>query len=171
MLQSSPYNLLCDESNERGDLTKLLTILVRFYDPVQRVITTRHIDTVGIQDLTTQGIFTALKDTIERYGIPLSFTSDTCNVMKGARNGVIAKFRTVQPKIVDIHCICHLTSLCVKKAVKAIPLKVDELLVDIFYHFRSSVKRMSSLQDYAEFCSVEFKSVLSHCETRWLSLR
>ena len=77
-----------------------------FYDPVQCVITTRHIDTVGIQDLTAQGIFTALKDMIESYGIPLcnlkSFTSDTCNVMKGARNGVIAKLSTVQPKIVDI---------------------------------------------------------------------
>ena len=30
---------------------------------------------------------------------------------------------------------------------------------------------MSSLQDYAHFCCIEYKSVLSHCETRWLSLR
>ena len=82
-----------------------------------------------------------------------------------------APYCSTHCKIVDIHCICHLMSLCVKTAVKAIPLKVDVLLVDIFYHFRSSVKRMSSLQDYTEFCSVEFKSVLSHCETCWLSLR
>ena len=52
--------------------------------------------------------------------------------MKGARGGVIAKLRTLQPKIIDIHCICHLMSLCVKAAVKALPLKVDEVLVDIF---------------------------------------
>ena len=66
LLQSSPYNLLCDESNERGDLTKLLTILIRFYDPVQRVITTRHIDTVGIQDLTAQGV-SVLKKQLKLY--------------------------------------------------------------------------------------------------------
>lgn len=28
LLQSFPINLLCDESNERGDSTKLLTVLV-----------------------------------------------------------------------------------------------------------------------------------------------
>ena len=33
LLQSSSINLLCDESNERGDSTKLLTVLVHVYDP------------------------------------------------------------------------------------------------------------------------------------------
>ena len=45
-------------------------------------------------------------DTLERYHLLLtnvmSFTSDTCNVMKGARGGVIAKLRSVRPKIVDL---------------------------------------------------------------------
>ena len=70
LLQSSSYNLLCDESNERGDLAKLLTVLVRMYDPEKSIITTQHLHTVGIQDLTAEGIFTALKETLERYGVP-----------------------------------------------------------------------------------------------------
>lgn len=57
-----------------------------------------------------------------------------------------------------------------KSAVKGLPLKVDDFLVDICYHFRNSVNRIVSLQEYAEFCSIEFKCVLKHCETRWLSL-
>ena len=162
LLQSSPINLLCDESNERGGSAKLLTVLVRVYDPERSIIVTRHLDTVGIVDLTAEGIFTALKETLERYSIPfsnlLSFTSDTCSVMKGTRGGVIAKLRTLQMKVIDIHCICHLISLCVKAAVKALPLKIDEVLVDIFYHFRNSVKRMSSLLEYAQFCSTEYCS-------------
>jgi len=76
---------------------------------------------------------------LERYGLPLTnvmnFTSDTCNVMKGVRNGVIAKLRAVQPKIVDVNCICHLVNLCIKSAVKSLPLKVDDLLIDIYSHF------------------------------------
>ena len=100
----------------------------------------------------------------------MSFTSDTCNIMKGARGGVIAKLCSIQPKIIDVHCICHLVSLCAKSAVKGLPLKVDDLLVDT-YHFRNSVNRVVSLQEYAEFCCVEFKCILKHCETRWLSLR
>ena len=62
----------------------------------------------------------------------LSFSSDTCNIMKGERGGVIAKLRTIQPRIIDVHCICHLVSLCTKSAVKSLPFKVDDFLV---YHF------------------------------------
>lgn len=58
-----------------------------------------------------------------------------------------------------------------KAALKSSPLKVDELLVDMYYHFHHSVNRIVSLQEYAEFCSTEFKVILKHCETRWLSLR
>jgi len=81
----------------------------------------------------------------------ISFTSDTCSVMKGVRNGVISKLREQQPKIIDIHCICHLVSLVVKAAVKTLPLKMDDLPIDIFYHFHHSVKRVSLLSEYADF--------------------
>ena len=30
---------------------------------------------------------------------------------------------------------------------------------------------MSFLEEYADFCSCEYKAVLKHCETRWLSIR
>ena len=136
---------ICDESNNRGDEVKLLTILVRLFDARVSAVVTHHLDTVGITNLTAEGIFTALKETLERHHLPfsnlISFTSDTCNVMKGSRGGVISKLRLLQPKVIDTHCICHLVNLCVKTATKSLPLKVDELLVDIFYHFCSSVSR------------------------------
>ena len=139
---------------------KLLTILIRLYDPASGMVVTRHVDTVGITDLSAESIFTALKTALEAHQLPfsnlMSFTSDTCNVMKGKKNGVIAKLRTLQPRIIDIDCVCHLVSLCVKTATKQLPLKVDELLVDIYYHFRYSVKRITSLQEYTDFCTVEY---------------
>ncbi len=76
--------------------------------------------------------------------------------MKGVRNGVIAKIRHEQPKVIDIHCICHLVTLCVKAAIKCLPIKVDEILVDIYYHFHHSMKSIVSLTDYAD---VEFKNI------------
>jgi hypothetical protein len=111
--------------------------------------------------MTAQDIFEAIKDVLVKYGLKFSnlvaFASDTCNVMKGVRNGVIAKNKQEQPKVLDIHCICHVVSLCVKSAVKVLPIKVDEILVDIYYHFRNSI---ASLAEYAEFCDVEFKLIL-----------
>ena len=174
MAQKATFNLLCDESNNKGASAKLLTVLVCFFDSINGVVATRHLDTVAIIDLTANGIFAGLEGTLQKYGIPfsnmLSFTYDTCNVMKGARKGVIACLHKKQPNVLDIHCTCHLVSLSVKTATKTLPIKVDKLLVDIFYNFHHSVKRKESLKDFADFCSTEFKSILKHCETRWLSL-
>ena len=59
--------------------------------------------------------YLAIKETLHKYHIPienlLSFTSDTCNVMKGAKGGVIAKIQVEQPKVVDIKCVMLLTCL------------------------------------------------------------
>ena len=111
----------------------MLIVLARAFDPVNGVFVTRHLDTVGITELTGEGIFTALKEVIEHYQLSfsniLSFVSDTCNVMKGTRGGVIAYLRGEQPKIIDINCVCHLLNLCVKNAIKTLPLKVEDLLV------------------------------------------
>ena len=82
--------------------------------------------------------------------------------MKGERGGVIAKLCSVKPKLIDVHCTCHLVSLCVKSAIKGLPIKINDLLVDIYYHFQNSVNRIVSLQEFAEFCCVEFKCVLKH---------
>ncbi len=47
-VRDSPFSLLCDESNEKGDSVKLLTILVRFYDVDRGSVVNRHLETVGI---------------------------------------------------------------------------------------------------------------------------
>ena len=131
----SPFSLLCDESNERGDSVKLLTILIRFYENERSTIATRHLETVGITGSTAADIYQSIKDVLVKYGLNFSnvtvFASDTCHVMKGVRKGVIAKICEDQPKVLDIHCICHVVSLCVKSAMKVLPLKIDEILVDI----------------------------------------
>ena len=82
---------------------------------------------------------------LDRHGLSfqhmISFASETCNVMKGSLNGVIAKLRAKQPQVVDIHCNCHVLHLSMKS--KMLPFKIDELMVDIFYHFYYSDKHVT----------------------------
>ena len=42
LAKSSPFSLLCDESNEKGNQVKLLTILIRIFDPCNSIVVTRH---------------------------------------------------------------------------------------------------------------------------------
>ena len=52
------------------------------YDPERSIIVTGHLDTVGITDLSAEGIFTVLKETLEHsFSDLLSFTFDTCTTV------------------------------------------------------------------------------------------
>ena len=42
----TPFSLLCDESNEKGDSVKLLTVLIRSYESSHGCISTQHLHTV-----------------------------------------------------------------------------------------------------------------------------
>ena len=56
-LKCTEFNLMCDESNDRGDQCKLLTVLVIFFEPSTESVATRHLETIGITDFTADGIF------------------------------------------------------------------------------------------------------------------
>lgn len=47
---------------------------------------------------------------------------------------------------------------------------VEDLVVDNFYYFDKSTKRKNELADYCAFCDVQFRQILKHVSTRWLSL-
>ena len=92
--------------------------------------------------------------------------SDTTNVMKGARFGVQKLIEKEHPSLYDVGCICHLAKLTIKAGFDSLPVDIDQLFVDIFYHFFQSSKRKQEFHD--NWCFL-FKSepgtVLKHCPT------
>ena len=50
----------------RGDAVKLLTILVQVFESDNGSIVTRHLDTIGIADLSAEGIFSGLEETLQK---------------------------------------------------------------------------------------------------------
>ena len=59
-------------------------------------------------------------------------------MMKGNRGGVISKLRSVQPKIVDLGCVCHLANPAVGAALKKSLFDIDDLLCDIYNHLSTA---------------------------------
>lgn len=47
---------------------------------------------------------------------------------------------------------------------------VEEMVIDIFYWFDKSTKRKASLSEYCTFCNTDYREVVKHVNTRWLSL-
>ena len=45
-----------------------------------------------------------------------------------------------QSDVFSMGCMCHLAALCTSAALKKLPVSIDDLLVDVFYHFKHSSK-------------------------------
>lgn len=166
------FSLLIDESTDYG-CDKCLVVLVRYFD-MQHGAITRFLDMPVCNVGTGEAIFEVLDGTFRKFDIPwtnvVAFTSDNCNVMKGTNNSVLSRIKAVQPDVFDVGCICHLANLCCGSAVKQLPIAVDDLLIDIYFHFNKSTKRVEEFKEFAAFTEVDSLKILKHCTTRWLSL-
>ena len=116
-------------------------------------------------------LFDALSTVLSERGIPWSnvvgFCSDSASVMVGS---VLSRVLNEQPQVFSLGCICHLAALCAAAGLKALPVSIDNLLIDIFYHFKHSSKRVHEFEEVlADFSDIAPMTVLKHCTTRWLT--
>ena len=62
-------------------------------------------------------------------------------------NSLLSKIRDAQKdagtvqSVFDVGCPCHFCHLCAKKRAKALSVKVENVNIDLYYHFEKSVKR------------------------------
>jgi len=66
----------------------------------------------------------------------VAFISDNCNTMVGKRNSVVTKIKEKNSAVFDIGCVCHLANLCTVAGIKALPVPVEDILVEVFYYFQ-----------------------------------
>ena len=144
-------------------------------DPEVSDIRTRFLDMPIVNIGSAENLFSAIKTSLNKYGIDfskaVSFMSDTTNVMKGSRSGVQKRIKDENPQLYDVACICHLADLTVKAGMETLPVDIDQLFIDIFYHFYHSSKCKQEFRDL--WCSLftsEPEVILKHSPTRWLSL-
>lgn len=54
--------------------------------------------------------------------------------------------------------------------LQATKFDLEELMIDTYYYFDKSTKRKSGLAEYCTFCDTQYRKILKHVSTRWLSL-
>ena len=57
-----------------------------------------------------------------------------------------------------------------RKLTEVVGFDVKDFLVDIYYLFDKSTKRQVQLESFCNFCDQDFKKVMKHVSTQWLSL-
>ena len=137
-------------------------------------VTTAFLDFAVAIQATARDTFEALNDKMKIYDVNwqncLAFSSDNASVMLGKHNSVFQRIAEIKPDVYPVGCACHLAHLCAKKAAKELSMDVEQLVINLYYHFDKSSKRKELLKEYQEFCNVETRKILKHSSTRWLSL-
>ena len=173
-LLTQPFIILCDGGNDNFE-KKYFGIMVRFWDEQIRKVATRFLDAPVCNIATGETLFNALASVLETRNIPwknvIGFASDSASVMVGKRNSVLSRVIIQQPNVFSMGCVCHLAALYAATGLKKLPLSIDDLLIDVYYHFKNSSKRCEEFSIILqEFDGIAPVRVLKHCSTRWLSL-
>lgn len=66
----------------------------------------------------------------------IGYASDTASIMVGVHNSVLSHIKLKQPNVFSLGCLCHLVALCAVAALKKLHVSIDDLLIDIDYHFK-----------------------------------
>ena len=82
----------------------------------------------------------------------VTYSSDNTSSMIGQHNSLLQKIRSVQgdQKIFDVGCPYHLAHLCAGKGAKEHSVNVEDFVIGIYYHFRSSEKRKEAANGVQE---------------------
>ena len=172
--QTQPFTILCDGGNDNFH-KKYFGVMVRLWDVRRSEAVVRFLDCPVCNIATGQTLFDALSAVLEKRFIAwenvIGFASDSASVMVGRRNSIVSRIREQQPSVLSLGYTCHLAALCAAAALKKLPVSIDGLLIDIFYHFKHSSKRCEEFtQVLANFDGIAPLAVIKHCSTRWLSL-
>ncbi|XP_042147359.1 uncharacterized protein LOC121836509 [Ixodes scapularis] len=172
-LKRRAFSIAVDGTSNRD--SQLYPIVATYYVEETRKVESRLLCLETIEgEASGRKIGNLILDVLKSRDLPiancLAMSADNANVMIDKKIGVAAVLKEAQPNLIVVGCPCHLINLAARKGAACFPVKVDEILVDVFFYLEKSVKRKDRLKDFQRIHDIEVRKVLKHVPTRWLSL-
>ncbi|XP_058016180.1 uncharacterized protein LOC131186525 [Ahaetulla prasina] len=166
-----------DDSSHRA--LKMVPVLIQYYDYRNGGLKTKLLE---LQESPTEmDVSDSLVKALKKHRLLqkcVAFAGDNCNTMFGdlrqdeeART-VFAKLKKALQRetLIGVCCPAHILHNCIHHGADALEVDVENVILKIYQYFHIYAVRTESLQEYCEFVEVEYKRLLSHSKTRWLSL-
>ena len=172
-LQSGlPFAVATDASNKGN--RKLFPVGVRFFTPsdgITSAIVDFYEDAFEDSRSVKQHLCRVLEGHRLSWKSVSSYAADNASVNYGVNNSVYQKLIAEEnSEIIAAHCNDHILHNCAKNALKVLSFDVENLVLKVFSEFSNSAMRRQKLKDCFEFYESEFREVIRHVPTRWLSL-
>ena len=165
------FSLGIDASN--CDNLKMFPVTVQYFSE-ESGIKLGLLDFYEDSQETSEAIANQIRSVLEKNELDVNclagFSADNASVNFGKHVSVYEKLKKEVPTITRANCKCHILHNCTKFALKALSFDVEALVLKVYSEFTSSVKRTSELASFFEFVDLEYREILRHSPTRWLSL-
>ena len=184
------FGLLVDDVSDISVMEQMITF-IQFYDEDSSEVTVEFLSVDNLLEKNDSANATAMFETITSnlQACALStkkligLATDGASVMVGRRNGLAAKLKEVNHRLVSVHYICHNLALACTDAKDDANLKfikeVETVVTQLWKLFENSPKRlacylkvqqqMKNLKLSNESTKMVTKKFKKACDTRWLS--
>ncbi|XP_015930201.2 zinc finger protein 862 [Parasteatoda tepidariorum] len=172
-INKSPcFSVLADETSDLNN-RKHMAMAVSYLKEGEEK--TSFVKNTMIPDGKAETIFTEISQVVDDCGgihKMSAFVSDGASAMVGKNDGVVAKLKRSNAKIIPINCMNHRLALATKDSFEATRrfLKVDEVLTSTYKYYKQSSARTNSLVNAQNlFTKEKGKTIKRVGFTRWLS--
>lgn len=165
-----------DGSNHKS--TKLFPVLIQYFDFKNGGLQSKLIQMKSVANETAQTISTHIRESLQSlnlYEKTVCFTGDNTNTNFGGINhkqgtNIFTFLKEDKPNLVGVGCPAHILNNSIHHAADQMSIDIATIIYKIYNYFSIYTVRTEALKEYCEFVEVEYRKLLSHSKTRWLSL-
>lgn len=177
-LQNIPFISAATDASNHGS-EKLFPLVVQYFDVRNEGITTKLLEVETTVNETSETISELIINQLRKHDLLskcVAFGGDNCNTNFGGieRQGVNNVFyklkQNLNPNLVGVGCSAHVINNAIHHGCDLLPVDAETIVLKIYNYFSIYTVRTESLKEFCETADVEYKQLLYHSKTRWLSL-
>ncbi|CAM2116517.1 unnamed protein product [Caretta caretta] len=173
----------CGVATDGGNLgsVKIFPVIIQYFDWKNGSLQSKLIEVQNTPNETADTIAHHVKETLEKNGLfekCITFTGDNCSTMFGGlrpdEDGkkVFANLKKLLQKrtLIGVGCPAHILNNFVHHAAERMNTDIENIIFKIYQYFHIYTVQTEQLKEYCAFVDAEYRKLLSHSKTRWLSL-
>lgn len=135
---------------------------------------TKLLDFFECSSETSDAISNNILKTLGKYDLEIenvtAFSADNTNANFGKHRSAYTLLKEKNHNILKAGCLAHVINNTFKFALHKLSYDVEGAVLKIYSHFQSSSLRREALKEFIEYAELEWKELVKHVPTRWLSL-
>lgn len=148
--KAKSFGILIDEVTDISVASQLISFL-QFWDEESYSVATVFLSSQNVLEYfascNSEAITELVKKELSASGLDIcklmGLSTDGANVMVGKTNGVAAKIRQSNDKLLNLHCVCHRLALACTDSCEELKFikEVEDVLRQLWYYFHNSPKK------------------------------